>query len=136
MYLSDYKEDSEKQKDGTPIYVGDAIFYVRRWGTKESLIIRKKIQHRLFGPLHKYSDEDDSLLLAHWLCEYGVSNWENVFPEKGFDEILYSIENSRDIFLNHEYFLSLNQILFKESLKFENYLYDEMEASIEEIKKQ
>lgn len=139
MILQYYREDPEKQKDGTPIYIEDATFYVRRWGTPESIKKRKELSQALFGPLHKYTQTDDSLLLAHWLVEYGVSNWENVFEDdKDSDsgkELQYSESNARKVFLNEEYFLSLNELLFKESVKFENYLYDAAEESIEEIKK-
>lgn len=134
MNLSEYREDPEKQKNGTPIYVGDSTFFVRRWGTPESLKMRKKLHQSLFGPFHKREDGDDALLLAHWLAEYGVTGWENVWNEAG-EQVEYSVHTARDIFLAEGMELSLNDTLFTGAMNFENYLFDEAQESIEDIKK-
>lgn len=134
MNISEFLEDPEKQSAGTPIYISDAVFYVRRWGTPESLRVRKKLKMLLFGPLHKHTDEDDARLLAHWLAEYGVADWENLFDVDS-QPVTYSVENARNLFTQEELWLSLNQELFVEATKYENYLFDQVDESADEIKK-
>lgn len=139
MNLSQYREDLNKQKNGTPIYVGDAIFYIKRLGTPESTKAIKKISNRLFGPLHQYTQEDDYEKIAAVLAEYAVVNWENVYwsfnDEKEKREFEFNEENKYKLFYSDEFKLSLNVILWNEAWKFENFLYEEAEDSIEEIKK-
>lgn len=134
MFLRDYAEDPDKQQNGTPIYVGDATFFCRRYGTPESKRALKELRDRLFGPLHKWAEQDDDVLIAHWLTEYGVVGWENVFTEEG-KELKYSKKDARSVFLNSEYFLSLNTILLRDISNFENFLYDAAEEDIEALKK-
>lgn len=133
MHLNTYREDLKKQKDGAPIYIGDSVFYVRRWGTPESLKVRRQLERELFSPFHKKIESDDSLLLAHWLAEYAVTNWENVYDDSGILE--WSIDTARKVFLNPEFYLSLNQELFSFSMKYEHFLFDEVEDESEAIKK-
>lgn len=133
--LASYREDLQKQQHGTPIYVGDSVFYVRRYGTANSKKAIKALKLELFGPLHKHEEHDDDLLLAHWLVEYGVSNWEGVAETDGGKPIKYSNAAARKIFLNPEYFQSLNLMLFNESMKFENYLHDQATEDTEAVKK-
>lgn len=134
MKFSNFLESTEKQNDGVPIYVEDATFYVRRYGTKKSNQLLKDLSKILFGPFHKKDESDPDLLFAHWLVEYGVVGWDGVFDESG-NSISYDQSISRSTFLNPEMFLSLNKILFVEVNNFENYLYDSLEEDIEEIKK-
>jgi hypothetical protein len=116
MLLSSFAEDPEKQQNGTPIYVGDATFFCRRYGTPESKRALKE------------------LLMGHWLTEYGVVGWENVFTEEA-RQLKYSKKDARNIFTNPEYFLSLNTILMRDISNFENFLYDAAEEDIEALKK-
>ena len=134
MILSHYREDSDKQKNGTPIYVGDATFYGRRFGTPESKKALNELRNALFGPLHKWTDSDDDLLLAHWLVEYGIVGWEEVKTEENVD-LPYSKENARKVFSNPEYFLSLNTQLLRDLNNFENFLFDAAEEDVEALKK-
>lgn len=134
MLLSSFAEDPEKQQNGTPIYVGDATFFCRRYGTPESKRALKELRDRLFGPLHKWTEQDDDLLMGHWLTEYGVVGWENVFTEEA-KQLKYSKKDARNIFTNPEYFLSLNTILLRDISNFENFLYDAAEEDIEALKK-
>lgn len=133
MDLSEYREDLEKHKKGVPIYVGDALFYVRRWGTEESQKALRDIRLGLFGPLHKHQVGDDDRIMAEWLCEYGVTGWEGVSTSGG--ELIYSKQHARKVFLNPEYFQSLNSLLYSESAKFENYLHDQAAEDCDAIKK-
>lgn len=135
MILSSYREDSEKQLSGTPIYIDDATFYGRRFGTPESKKALNELRNALFGPLHKWTDGDDDLLLAHWLVEYGIVRWEGVYQEDGESELRYTKENARAVFTNKEYFLSLNAQILRDLSNFENFLYDAAEEDIENLKK-
>lgn len=134
MLLSSFKEDTDKQKNGTPIYIGDATFFGRRFGTPESKKVLKELRDKLFGPLHKWTDQDDDILLGHWLTEYGIVNWENVLTEEN-EPLKYNRKTARTIFLDREYFLSLNSILLRDLNNFENFLYDAAEEDIETLKK-
>ena len=72
MKLSEYQESLTLQKDGAPIALGSATFYIRRSGTKESKKLVRDLQMQIFGPFHRMQEEDDLLLRAHWLVEYGI----------------------------------------------------------------
>jgi|SRR5690606_14891099 len=134
MNLGSYIESAEKQKGGAPIYIEDATFFARRYGTHESNKIVKSISRRLFGPFHKSQPEDNDLIFAHWLVEYGIIGWENVYNPDG-SLLEYSEHNARLTFLNPEIFLSLNKLIYFELNNFENFLYDSLEEDIEDIKK-
>jgi hypothetical protein len=133
MLLSSLKEDTDKQEGGAPIYVGDATFFVRRIGTPSAKKTMKQIREKLFGPLHKWTEGDEDFLLAHWLVEHGVTNWEGVNSDDG--ELKYSKKAARLVFLDPEYYLSLNAILIRDANNFEHYLYDSVSDDIEELKK-
>ncbi len=133
MKLSDYQESKQLQQQGAPISVGDAVFYVRRLGTKESQESIKAIRQQLYGPFHKMSEVDNNRLYGHWLTEYGVTGWQGVEDQDGALE--YSREAARNIFTNPEYFLSLNDVLISAALRFENYLHDEAQSDGDKLEK-
>lgn len=163
MKLSMFRESSEKQLKGVPAYVGDAVFYLKRWGTPESDDFIKALRKKLFGPLHKDQTGDDRLLMAEWLIEYGVIGWDGVLQEAATEddeyewyeffykfkerfgrqkidkpnvkELTYSKSAARNVFSNPEYYLSLNSILISAAMNFENYLYDDALEDLEAIKK-
>lgn len=133
MDLSLFRESSEKQSGGTPVYIGDATFYLRRWGTPESQKFVRDLRKALWGPHHKSQDGDENVLIAEWLAGYGVVGWDNLREEGG--ELKYSAKVARQIFLDPEYHLSLNAELFMQAQRFENYLYEEAEDDTEALKK-
>lgn len=134
MKLSEYQESLTLQKDGAPIAIGLATFYIRRVGTKESKKMIRDLQLQVFGPFHRMQEEDDILLRAHWLVEYGCASWQGLLNEDD-SPLSYSQEAARKVFLNPEYYLSLNQILWLAAHNFENYLHDQAEEDLEQIKK-
>lgn len=134
MKLSEYQESLKLQKDGAPIAIGSATFYIRRSGTKESKKLVRDLQMQIFGPFHRMQEEDDLLLRAHWLVEYGCASWQGLFNEDD-SELPYSQEAARKVFLNPEYHLSLNAVLWMAAHNFENYLHDQAEEDLEQIKK-
>lgn len=133
MDLNDFREDPEKQNGGAPIYIGDATFFGKRCGTPESTKAFRDLRMELFGPLHKYQDGDEQLLIAHWLYEFGITKWEGVFL--GEKELEFSKSNARKVFLNPEYRLSLNIEIYDKLNRFENFLYDQIEGDTETLKK-
>lgn len=163
MKLSAFREDPKKQKGGAPIFIGDGVFYVRRWGTPESQDFLKQLRKNLFGPLHKDQTGDENLLVAEWLIEYGVTGWDGVLQESADDdqqykwyeffhqwrsvfgkrkiekpevsELPYSKAAARNIFGNPEYYISLNNLILSGAMNFENYLYDDAAEDLEAIKK-
>lgn len=135
MRFGAYRESKEKQLNGAAIPIGIATFYCRRWGTKESDEAVKKIRLELFGPFTSNAEEQFSIVLAHWLVEYGVVNWENVYEEESEDLLKYSKRLARQTFLNEEYYLSLNQLIFQQACNYENYLHEIAKEDAEEIKK-
>lgn len=132
MRLSDYKEDQAKQEGGSPFYLGDGCFYVRRFGTAKTNKQIEDIKRNEYGFAPK--NIDGSLVLAIWLCEYGVTGWDGVLDEED-NELKYSKSNARKIFMNPSYFGSLNPLLINHASDYASYLHDEIEADIEEIKK-
>lgn len=93
MNLGLYKEDLEKQTKGVPVYIDDAVFEIRRWGTPESNAFRNNLQKSLFSPTHKMTEEDESFLFANWLVDYGIVGWYGVFenkPEEVINEAVWA----------------------------------------------
>jgi hypothetical protein len=135
MSLSSYRESTDKQRNGAPIYLLDMVFYVRRWGTKESQEFLKELNRKLFGPFHKSQVTDQDIIWSEWLCGYGVVGWENVLDAESGEQLEYSQEAARALFTNEEYFLSLNRDLITASTSFEHYLHEEANEDLEDLKK-
>ena len=134
MQLSEYREDLTLHEKGAPISVGDAIFYIRRIGTPESNKFLKELRLSIFGPFCRHDDMDHNELFAHWLTEYGCTGWDGVQDESGAD-LPYSQQAARKVFLNPEYYLSLNTILTNAAATFENYLHEQLDQDIDALKK-
>ena len=132
MNLDQYKESKEKQEGGSPCYLSDAHFNVKRFNTTESSKQIEDIKKREYGFAPK--DIDFNLVLAIWLSEFGVTGWEGVLNEEG-KELKYTNGNARKVFINPEYFMSLNAILIQHASDYNNYLYDEVLEDVEVIKK-
>ncbi len=132
MRLLDYKEDLVKHESGSPYYLGDGCFYVKRFGTVDSSKQIEEIKLELYGFSPK--EIDNNLVLAHWLCEYGVTGWDDILNEDD-EQLPYSKSNARRVFLNPAFFLGINSLLIDHACSYKNYLYDEVEEDIEAIKK-
>ncbi len=135
MRFSTFRENVQKQRDGAAIPIGIAVFYCKRWGTKESDAFITKLRREIYGPFVSNSDEYFPELLAHWLSEYAITNWENVHQEDEDSLLKYSLKKARLIFLDESYWLELNMRLFKEANNYENYLDEIAKEDSEEIKK-
>lgn len=134
MKLSDYRESLKLQESGAPVYIDEAIFYVKRLGTPEAQKFIKELKLSLWGPFANHAEQDANELLAHWLTEYGVTGWKGVQTESG-EDLPYSQHAARKVFLNKEYWLSLNAILTNAANTFEHYLHQQEEVDAEAIKK-
>jgi len=130
--LANLREDTEKQTKGTPIHIGDATWFGKRYGTPECNAKIKEITLALYGPFHKWSEESSNVVHAHLLAEYLIVGWEGVVFEDG-EPVPYSKSNARRIFLDPEFHLSLNLMLINDLDKFENFLYDAAEEDLAEI---
>ena len=133
--LSLLREDSEKQGAGSPCYILEMTFYVKRIGTKEARQEIKEIREKLYGIFPKPDEVDENEIFAHWLAEYGVVNWEDVINDETDEPIPFSRSFARKLFLNEEYWLSLNQALVAHAMNYENYLHEQVYKDIEELKK-
>ena len=127
-----YKEDREKQEGGSPCYYGEAYFNVKRANTPDYQREIEEIKNNLYGFAPKAVDSNK--ILAYWLAEYGVTGWDGILDEEE-KELEFSRENARGIFLNPDFFLSLNLLLIQHAGDYSKYLYDAAELDIEEIKK-
>lgn len=134
MSLGLFREDRELWESGAPAEMGDATFYVRRSGTDDYYKKRREITNRLLGLYVQPKTEDEIRVNSHLLAEYLVSGWENLFDEDG-NEVEYSEENARAIFLDEDYRLSLNAALINFSWDFNNYLKLRAEEDLDELKK-
>lgn len=132
MNLSNYKESKEKKESGSPCYVEDAHFDVKRINTAEYHKQIEEITKREYGFAPK--EVDNNLILATWLCEHGVTGWDGVIGDDDQD-LKYSKRTARKVFLNPDYFMSLNALLLHHAGNYNNYLYDEIVEDIENIKK-
>ena len=133
MNLSDYKESKVKQEKGSPCYIGDggSYFNVKRIHTPEYNKEIEDIKIELYG--FDYKDLDNNVILANWLSQYGVTGWSGIDGENS--DLRYNKPNARKIFLNPEYFLSLNALLIQHASNYNNYLHDLTEKDIEQAKK-
>jgi len=133
MKLSLFKEDLEKQESGSAFYMGeDAVFYVQRVGTVNYNKQIEDIKRNIYGFAPK--DLDAGLILATWLAEYGVTDWENILDEEEV-KLDFSKSNARKVFLNPSFFNSLNAQLIAHGSDYSNYLFDEVNEDIKQIKK-
>lgn len=132
MNLSLYKEDTQKQERGSPCFLHDATFDVIRAGTPLYYSQIETIKKELYGFAPK--EIDNGLVIGTWLAEHGVTGWEGLVDDND-EDLRFSRSNARKIFLNPEYFLSLNALLIDHAYKYQSYLYDEAQEDIEQIKK-
>lgn len=133
MKLSDFSEDTEKQESGSAYYIGeDGVIYVRRVGTTQYNKQIEDIKRNIYGFVSK--DIDVGLVLGTWLAEHGVTKWENILDEND-NSLEFTRQNARKVFLNPSFFNSLNVQLISHGSDYSNYLFDEAEADIEQIKK-
>lgn len=128
-----FLQDVQLMDDGVWIDIASGSFKIRRWGTKQS----DKIFHRLrmveFGEkLPRFSSETE-MLYGIWLAEYGVIDWKNVCDKQN-NEIEYSIQQARAIFTNPGYQSSLVTILFNEAQNYTNFLYQQADEDVEQLK--
>lgn len=135
MSLAYYRESLDKQQNGAPVYLAGMTFYLRRWGTPESQEFLKNLNKKLFGPFHKSQPLDQDIIWSEWLCGYGVVGWDDCLDAETGEELIYSDSAARGLFTNPEYYLSLNRDLIAAATNFENYLHDEANEDLEELKK-
>lgn len=133
MNLSDFKEDADKQTKGSPCYIGEGYFNVCRIGGSEYLKQIEEIKLNLYGFSPKNVDENE--VMAHWLVEYGVTGWGGIFDGDETKPVEYNKQNARAIFLDKSYWKSLNMVLINHGSNYANYLHDEVEKDVEEVKK-
>lgn len=136
MPLGVYRESLELQASGAPCVTEGGTFFVRRSGTEEYWKTRREITARLFGIYLQPKPESEAIISANMLAEYLVTGWEGVYSDDGEgEELEYSKESARAIFLNKEYFLSLNRILEEFSCTFTGYLRLQANEDLDQLKK-
>lgn len=132
MKLSLYKEDVTKQESGSPLYIDDGCFYVKRVGTAEYHKQIEELKKSEYGFAPK--EVNHNLIFALWLSEYGITGWEGVLDEEEY-ELEFSRRNARIVFNNPAFYLGLNALLMNHGSDYANYLFDEVTEDIEQIKK-
>jgi len=137
--LSLFREDLTKQVEGSPCYVDNSkepmTFYVARIGTKAHRHQIKDISEKLYGLFPKPCDIDEDEIIANWLAYHGVLGWDNVIDEETDKPEPFSPSFARKLFLNPQYWQSLNKALIIHASNFENYLCEEEQKDIESLKK-
>lgn len=136
MNLSNFKEDQLKQESGSPFYIGEDNEYicVRRLGTAESSKQIEDIKKALYGFAPK--DIDHNAVMGHWLAEHGVTGWDGVQHGETGEDLDFNKQNAIGVFTNPAYFQSLNALLLTHASNYANYLHDETNEDIEQVKKQ
>lgn len=135
MALEMLKEDPEKQDLGSPCYIYKMCIYVKRVDTPEYHKQIKEIMETLYGPFPNPNQVSMDEVHAHWLGEFGVTGWDNMREEEDGELIPYEPKHCRGLFLNKEYWLSLNRLLIEHAKNFEHYLYDQAYEDAETLKK-
>lgn len=133
MLLSDFREDANKQEKGSPCYIGEGCFYVCRVGGRDYTKQIEQIKLELYGFAPK--DMDENLIMAHWLVDYGVTGWDDIFDGDLDNPVEYSKQAARKIFLDPSYWKSLNIVLINHGSNYSNYLHDEVEKDVNAVKK-
>lgn len=133
--LSLLREDRERQEQGSPCYILEMTFFVKRIGTNQAKQEIKEIREKLYGLFPKPDEIDENEIFAHWLAEYGVVGWEEVVNNETDEPIEFNRSFARKLFLNEEYWLSLNQALIAHAMNYENFLHEQAYKDIEELKK-
>ena len=135
MNINEYREDLTKHEKGSPCYFSEheesSYIDVKRVGTPQYSKEIEEIKKSLYS--FNEQDMDSDLILAHWLVGYGVTGWGGIFD--GDKELKYSKATSRKIFLNPEYFRTVNQLLIQHAQSYQNYLHDAANDDAEAIKK-
>jgi hypothetical protein len=129
-----FLQDINKFEQGANITIGPASFKIKRYGTRESDQIISKLKLIVFGQYDKVDSTGMAIVHGMWLAEYGCTGWSGLCVNGG-DELEYSQSQARAIFNNPGYHTSLVQLLVNESLNYENYLYDAIDADVESVKK-
>lgn len=137
--LSLFREDIKKQVEGSPCYTDSSdepmTFYVARVGTKLFREQIKDITEAEYGLFPKPSDIDEEKITAHWLAYYGVLGWDNLVDGETDEPQPFSRSFAIKLFLNEQYWLSLNKVLINHASNFEHYLIEEEQNDIDGLKK-
>ena len=131
MNLELFAEDPKKQESGSPYYLDDGVFYIKRIHTLEYNKQREQIKNREYG--FSSREVDENLITAMWLAEFGVTDWDGILD--GDKELKFTRANANAVFLNINYRLSLNALLISHAANYANYLFDESKEDIEQVKK-
>ncbi len=136
MILSDYQEDEKRQNNGVRVKIDDAVFTIKRFGTKESDVFMANLRKKKYNPYAVISDGEkqhlENEVFGEWLAKYAVTDWDGVYGEAG--ELPYSKAAAWDIFTNPEYFLSLNNALISRAVDVRNFLHVNADDDIDAIK--
>ncbi|ANY29586.1 hypothetical protein BOX08_gp21 [Pseudoalteromonas phage BS5] len=136
MILSDYQEDEKRQNQGVKVKIDDAVFIIKRFGTRESDIFMANLRKKKYNPYAVISDGEkqhlENEVFGEWLAKYAIVDWYGVYDDN--EELPYSKAAAWDIFTNPEYFLSLNNALISRAVDIKNFLHINADEDIEAIK--
>jgi hypothetical protein len=110
-------------------------FYVARIGTKEAASQISEIKEKLYGLFPKPNDIDEHEVFANWLAYYGVKGWDDVTDGENDKPLEFTPTFARSLFLNKQYWMSLNQVLISHAANYENFLNDQAYEDAEELGK-
>ena len=130
VQIPQYRESEKLKQEGTWVHAASAdgwSFKIRRIGTTEWLKARKDATRHLYG-LFPQTDIDEDKITAHILADEWITDWQS--PE--FD---FTRENARKLFLNPEYWNSLNNELVIRAVNFEHYLKELADDDDKALKK-
>lgn len=130
IHIKQYRENCKAWDEGTWVQAEHADgwnFQIRRVGTPQAHSEMKEIRLSLYGPMPK--DEYEPEIIAHWLAKYGVTDWEND------QDIPYSKANALTLFVNQEYWMSLNLELYNLAANFKVFLDEYTKEDMEPLKK-
>lgn len=136
MNLQDYQEDENRQNNGVRVKIDDAVFTIKRFGTKESDVFMANLRKKKYNPYAVISDGEkqhlENEVFGEWLAKYAVTDWDGVYGDE--EELPYSKAAAWDIFTNPEYFLSLNNALISRAVDVRNFLHVNADEDIDAIK--
>jgi hypothetical protein len=137
--IKGFTEDTELHLKGSEVKIGDSFFTLSRNGTAEGSKVMHNIRQSIVGPFYRddlITEDQHAECNAHYLVEYIVKDWRNLFDIDGV-AVPFNRKNSSAVFVaNKGNWLSLNQFVIAHSSSYINYLRKQKVEDIESIKKQ
>ncbi len=139
--LNSFIEDTDAHKSGVWVHIPDdeMSFRLRRTGTPEANAALVNIKRHLFGIDYSeitLTEEQQQQANVYWLCDWVITDWNDVRMSEGDDFIPYSKQNCiANLFNNKGTWESLCPYLLMRSRDYSIFLKKLLEEDKQDAKK-